>query len=105
MRRFSPLHNQVRVLGSSWNTETNVLDIRRFLAHNPHIGNVIVVTNAYHLPRVHLLLRRFGVRAEVAAAESILEQDATHGEKVRKYIKSIPYKQKTILEKLLRVFA
>lgn len=99
--------NRTEVLDKSNNTAGNIEEILNSIEDSPHNKEmaVAVISNDYHINRIKALLDKYGVDAEALPAEDVMGIRSPHHKKfVEKYEKSLGYKEKEIVDKLMCLY-
>lgn len=98
------ISNQTFVLESSSNTAANIEEICSYVNNQKNASETIIISNAYHLERIRLFLKRYALQADVIAAEKILS-DAESSQDMPAYVSSPSYRMKIAKEFLLRLYS
>lgn len=105
VENFPEIKNEYFLLNSSNNTFENLKEVQSFLAKkNIYFSEVNIISSLYHQKRLQKIASKLNSKVIILAAEEILIAKNEQSDEVKKYLNSIEYKRKILLECILRAY-
>lgn len=105
VKNFPEIKNEYFVLNSSNNTFDNLKEVQSFIARkNISFSEVNIISSLYHKKRLQKISNKLKSKATILAAEEILISKNKQSDAVKKYLNSMEYKRKILIECVLRAY-
>lgn len=105
VENFPEVKNEYFVLNSSNNTFDNLKEMQDFLIKKCiSFSKVNIISSLYHKKRLQKIASKLNLKIMILAAEEILIARNEQSGEVKKYLNSIEYRKKNLLEWVLRSY-
>jgi hypothetical protein len=105
VENFSEIKNEYFALTSSNNTFDNLKEMQDFLAKKGiSFSEINIISSLYHKKRLQKIANKLDLKVAILAAEEILIAKNEQSGEVKKYLNSMKYRKKILIEWVLRVY-
>lgn len=104
-RGYPELKNRLEIMSKINNTADAFKRIAEYVADLAEGGKVSIISSAYHVRRMRFFKKKFGLKADIVAAEDVLMTDKKFKKEIEGYRNSSIYHLKRIAEFFISIYA